>query len=433
MAGEKSLALYSLEAAQTRFHRVLDLMREHPDFGDNALLGKVLLKLARVYYFQYEFKKLISLVDEYLPAIEALGDQRILSRFLTETGYAHVFQGRQDIGKPLLERAFDIAESNHDEEGLGYASMGLMWHYCYWEFPDQACKERLDFYGDRAIEIGRKIDDVWLISKAMLANASAYTMWGYPAEVQKWDAALNQLVNETDDPRPRGLYMMRSGYVAALRGDFSAGIDYAQECLRTSISPIDQAYGHLVMAFNQVMLGQLEESSQALERLRIDMESKGMVIVNFLAIEVPYSFLLLLKGELAGSVTHLETQMKRFQSLGQPNAIAFGHLYLGQIYVILATSKERPGWNVVKRNLKFLLTKAPFAERLAFNHLELALNGCRELKCPAEEIQCLFQMFTLHLAKGRRKDADACLNQATEIAKVNNAESMLAAFQPTPE
>ena len=38
--------------------------------------------------------------------IEALGDQRRLSRFLFETGYAHVFGARQDIGRPLLDRLF---------------------------------------------------------------------------------------------------------------------------------------------------------------------------------------------------------------------------------------------------------------------------------------------------------------------------------------
>lgn len=433
LAGEKSLALYSLDAAQTRFHRVLELMREHQHCSDSALLGRLLLKLARVYYFQYEFKKLINLVDEYLPAIEALGDQRILSRFLTETGYAHVFQGRQDVGKPLLERAFQIAEANHDEEGIGYASMGLMWHYCYWEYPDQACKDQLDSYGNRAIEIGRKIDDVWLISKTMLASANAYEMWGYPTEVKNWDAALNQLANETDDPRPRGLYMMRSAYNAAMRGDFVAGIDYAEECLRTSISPIDLAYGNLAMAFNQVMLGQLEESTQALEHLRTDMENKGMVIVNFLAIEVPYSFLLLLKGELNQAITHLEQQAKRFQSLGQPNAQTYGHLYLGQIYVILATSKDRPTWDLIKRNWKFLLTKAPFAERHALNHLKLALDGCHELECPAGQIMCLFHMFTLHQSKERHSDAEACRDQATEIAKSNDAEQMLTAFQSERE
>ena len=47
--------------------------------------------------------------------------------------------------------------------------------------------------------------------------------------------------------------------------------------LPTLEGPIDLAYGNLAMAFNQVMLGQLEESTQALEHLRTDMENKGMV------------------------------------------------------------------------------------------------------------------------------------------------------------
>jgi len=433
LAGEKSLALYSLDAAEARFQHALDLMREHPGCADEALLARVLLKLARVYYFQYEFRKLIGMVDEYLPRIEALGDPRVLSRFLFETGYAHVFGAQQAIGKPLLERALEVAETVGDDEGIGYASMGLIWHHAFWGTPGPDRRETLECLGERAFGIARHIGDVWLESKTMLALANEYMLWGDLAKGRYWDDKLGQLARESDDPRPLGLSLFRRAYGTVYTGDFEVGIDYAEEALKTSISPIDRAYGQLALAFCQLMAGRLAESSEALVRLRKEMEAKGMLIVNFLATEVAYSFMLLMRGDLALAVRHLDGQMKRFSTLGQATAPAYGHLYLGQIHVILATNKERPTWDVVKRNLLFLLRTIPFADRRARAYLQQALDEARELDIPAVELLALVQLVTLHRARGRETEATACLETAQGIAPQIGGESLLAPLEVQPD
>jgi class 3 adenylate cyclase len=426
LAGEKSLGLYSLDAAATRFDRVLDIDRDNPGVVGDALLARVLLKLCRIYYFQYEFTKLIGLVDTYLPRIEALGDKKILGRFLFETGYAHVFGAKQDTGVLLLERAREVAESIGDEETIGYVSMGMMWHLMYWAEFGPNKLDKLESHGNRAIEIGRRLGDTWLVSKTMLAYANAYNMMGRMTECAQWTDALNRLAYETDDPRPLGASLFRRSYTEALNGDYEAAIDYAEEALRTSISPIDLAYGNLALALAQLMLGRLEESSKALIRLRDDMEDKGMVMTNLVTIEVPYAFMLLMQGKLGSAVQHLEQQMQRFKALGQTTAEAFGHLYLGQIFVILATSKERPTWSVIKRNLGFLLTTAPFAERHALRHLERSRAESQRLDLPAFEVYALIQLITLHRAKGRETEAAACLDKARAIATSIDAEYLLA-------
>jgi hypothetical protein len=136
--------------------------------------------------------------------------------------------------------------------------------------------------------------------------------------------------------------------------------------------------------------------------------------------------MLLMQGKLGSAVQHLEQQMQRFKALGQTTAEAFGHLYLGQIFVILATSKERPTWSVIKRNLGFLLTTAPFAERHALRHLERSRAESQRLDLPAFEVYALIQLITLHRAKGRETEAAACLDKARAIATSIDAEYLLA-------
>ena len=178
MAGEKSLGVYALEEAAERFRAVLDLFERHPDAAADDFLADVLLGVARVHYFTIDFGSLIAMVEKYLPRIEALGDQRRLSRFLFETGYAHVFGARQDIGRPLLERALEIGQEIDDEVAIAYTKMGLMWHYIYWEPASVARRETVNRLGEEAIEVGLRIGDVWLTSKAMVARGNEAAMWG---------------------------------------------------------------------------------------------------------------------------------------------------------------------------------------------------------------------------------------------------------------
>ncbi len=209
LAGEKSLGVYALEEAEARFQAVLDLVEQHPDAADDAFLADVLLGIARVYYFTVDFGSLIAMVEKYLPRVEALGDKKRLSRFLFETGYAHVFAARQEVGVPLLERALALGEEIGDDEAIGYASMGLTWSHIYWT---PAAPERHDTVlrlAERAIEIGRRIGDIWLTSKAILAEAAEADVWGRPDEARRADLALIELSRETGDPRPRRMGLWR--------------------------------------------------------------------------------------------------------------------------------------------------------------------------------------------------------------------------------
>jgi len=427
MAGKKSLALYALEAADIRFNQVLKMDREHPGCVNQDLRAQVVLQICRVYYFQFEFNKIIALVDAYLPLIEALGDEEILSRFLGETGYAHVFAGRQDIGRPLLERALSVAESINSEEGIGYASMGLIWHYVCWGEPNARRPEMVDALGKRALEIGKRMGDVWLTSKTMLAVGIGHGNWRNPADKQYWDDQLLALAEETGDHRTRALAFTARAYTEVVAGsNFAAALDYAEEAVRSSVSPVDKVMGQLASVLAKLLLGKAEESFELLVRLRKEAKDKGFVMGTFLTIEVPYAFALLARGEFARSVAVLERQMRRFTTLGEATAAPYGHLYLGQIYKTFALSKEKPEWRVVKHNLGFLLRTLPFADRLARKHLQRALDEARRLRCVGIEVVILVQLIELHQAKGRANDAEAYRAKARALVASLGAEEVIS-------
>ncbi len=425
LAGEKSLGVYALEEAEARFQAVLDLLDQHPDAADDAVLADVLLGIARVYYFTIDFGSLIALVEHYLPRIEALGDKRRLSRFLFETGYAHVFGGRQDLGRPLLERALAIGEEIGDDEAIGYAAMGLMWNHIYWASAGQERRETVRRLGERAIEIGRRIGDVWLTSKAILAMGNEASSWGRFHEVGRYDLLLFELSRETGDPRPRSMGLFRLAYRSVSERDYQQAVEYADEALSLSLSPIDRIYAQSAKAYAFVLSGRAAEAIEMLDELRRRSEEGHMRIVTFIAVDLPYGLALAMSGRLAKGVRYIESKARYYVGLGQPLAELWANYYLGEIYLQMALGTERPPLSVILRNLGFILRTAPFAARLARRHLEATEAQCRDYDIPLQLAMSLYSLGLLDTEKKQPDQARARLREAREIADSVEATNLV--------
>ena len=256
LAGENSLRIYSLDEAQGSLQQALDLIEANPGCVDDTELADILLLIARVLYFRSDFRALIDLVEPYLSRVEALGDSGRLSRFLFETGYAHVFACKAETGRMLLDRARSLAEADGDDLGIAYADMGIMWHRVYWGQPgaarDQAQREACE----RIVEIGRRHGDVWVASKARLANGIDFLLWGRAGESRAEFMKLMGMSRETNDPRPRSMGQWALAALDAFFGDYQDAIENAEEALRICLSPVDRLIAEAYEAVAMLMSGQ---------------------------------------------------------------------------------------------------------------------------------------------------------------------------------
>ncbi len=385
----------------------------------------MLLGIARVHYFTVDFGSLIAMVEKYLPRIEALGDKRRLSRFLFETGYAHVFGARQDVGQPLLERALALGEEIGDDEAIGYASMGLTWHHIYWSPASPERHDTVHRLAERAIEIGRRIGDVWLTSKAILAKSSDASMWGRPHEAHRHDLEHIELSRETGDPRPRSMALWRLAYGSVITGEYDEAIEYADEALHLSLSPIDRMYAEGAKALAFVLSGRAAEAVEVLEDMRRRSEAGQVWIVAFFTADLPCGLALVMSGRMAEGVRLIEDSARRYADLGQPYANAYAHYYLGEIYLQMVLGTERPPLSVILRNLGFILRTVPVVAAKARNHLEAAAEQSRVLDTPSFLAMSLYSLGLLESAKKRPQDARAHLDEAREVAAAVEAEALV--------
>ena len=424
LAGERSLIVYSLDEAEAHFRAAIARIEAAPGSVGDVVLVDVLLKLARVLYFSIDFYGIIAMVERYQPVVEGLGDPHRLARFLFETGYAHVFSAQQAIGKPMLERALSIGEQTGDAEIIGYASMGLMWHYQTWEQPSPETRRRVEDLSRTAAAIGIEIHDVWLTSKALLGVAIYFSVLGRPGECRRRAMRLIAHSRTTNDPRPRAMGLWMLAINNAIYFNYEEAIENADEAIAIGLNPVDRtaALGGRGMA--RTMLGQVEAALRDLGEFHTRCTEGGLLVALTVG-EFAYGVARVLSGDMAGGVRWIEEWRAWYAAWGFFNGAAFYDLYLGEIYLQMAIGKDKPPGAVMRRNFWFLLRTLPFAAGKARRHLEAAAGFFGENDMPALEAWSLMDLGRLHAAKKRPADARRCLERARPLAEAGEEPALI--------
>ena len=305
LAGENSLRVYSLEEAKQRLEAALALIEEHPDAVDDSLLTDILLHIARIKYFQFEFDAIIDLVQAYLPRVEALGGKQRLSRFLFEGGYANVFASRIEEGRKLLGRARALGEDIGDDLAIAYADLGTMWDRLSWGTPGDARHEDQREAGERIMAVGRRHGDIWLASKANLALGLDLMAWGRPGEGHKVLSELMAMSRENNDPRPRTMALWAFAAADAFSGNYTEAIENADEALRVVLSPVDIGAAHTYKAFAMIMSGQAADGMALALEMVPEAESRGLRMI-VAPVKMAMGVGSVMMGEMARGIKQIE-------------------------------------------------------------------------------------------------------------------------------
>jgi tetratricopeptide (TPR) repeat protein len=424
IAGENSLRIYSLEEAQNHLQQALDIIEANPGCVDDTVLADILLHIARALYFQFDFQALIALVEPYLERVEALGDTRRLSRFLFETGYAHVFGCQAEKGRALLDRARALAEADGDELAVAYADMGIMWHRCYWGKTGEARHHAQREAAASIVEIGKRRSDTWLASKGQLANSIDLVAWGHPGAARASLMKLMAMSRDTNDPRPRTMAQWALEVVDIFAGDYDEAIEKADDALRICLSPIDRCAAQGFKGLALLLSGQVETGMTQTSKIIDETDAKSFLMVT-VAVKMALGIGRVLQGDMANGVRALEAVQAQAEAWNMTTATPMGNFYLGRTYLQFAISDEKPPLSVMLANLPFLLRTLPFAKSKARQYLQNALDGFRALDVSADIAQCHYHLGLLDQATKRIEQAKKNFNTAREVAASVEADNIV--------
>ncbi len=413
-AGEKSLRVYSIEEAHDWFRQVVELLEARQGSADDAFLADVLLHWVRVHYYRKDFRGLISLVERYLPRVEALGDPRRLSLCLFWLGFSYFFGARLDTATPLLERALELGEALGDEECVGYTCMGLT--YLYTSKPGDHPRDIVDRFGHRGLEIATRLGDVYLASKC-LAGLGSQRMWtGRTKEARQFLLRIMDLGRGAGDPRTISLGLWTLGRVEILEQRFEEAIENAEECLRIAPDPLDRLGARAVKGMALALGGRTKEGIDILQDVRRELVA-GDVLYVLPSLDIPLGAAMVLGGKMAAGVRWIEEAMRRSSEWAAEPFQAWGHLTLGEIYLQMILAERKPPLGLLLKNLGFLLRTRPFAARLSRRHLEETVRIARKFDMPAFLARGLLDLGLLSKREKRLGEARAHLEEARQIAE----------------
>ncbi len=124
------------------------------------------------------------------------------------------------------------------------------------------------------------------------------------------------------------------------------------------------------------------------------------------------------------SIRWIHEGIRRIESWGNRQFPVLGYMILGEIYLQIATSPEKPPPRVLIKNLGFVLTNVPFARTKARRNLEEAIRRCRVIDMPGHLARCLLDMGMLHKASKRIPAARACFAEALAVAETVRAQNI---------
>ncbi len=418
MAGEKSYWVCSMEEAHHRFHKAVELIEAEPSCVDDLFLADVLAKWAKAFVYRADFKGMTRLLERYLPKMESLGDKRRLSLMLTWLADSHVFAGRGDKAKPLVERALVLAEESDDPECIGQAARVLAWLYSYW-IPDSAQSEAMvERHCRLALECAEKTNDIVIFLQATLIMAVHRFLRSRYTESRLYCSKLMELGQRFRDNRFLSHAQWSLGFINVMDGRYEEALENAEQALQLCPDLIDEFCARAVKAGALALKGEVSEGLELLRKVRDDIIENDFIL-PLASIDMPFGATLALAGRMSQGVRHLHDAIERWRMLGNYTEQVNGHLYLGEIYLQLALGTARPPFRVILKNLWFLLRTIPVARRKARRHFEEVARSAGEYNMPGYLAKALFGLGLLSRAKKDFREARSFFEDALQVAETS--------------
>lgn len=429
-SGDRSLSLYSLDAAETRFEQALSTLET--DLSENNLIqrAEIALKLCRVFYFQYNFRRIVERAQPYLDILSATKHPTIYSRLLSECGYANVFRGAAEQGKMQLSEALKLGELHGNPETIGYASLGLSWYYAHWcSAGPKHVTTAFEHAFRTASKCGQDTSDLWLESKAWMSAGCFHLSRGRFNQAIECCEYLYQLSDNSNDPRPRGLGHYIHSVVMSFQEDYVSALKFANTALQNSISPLDRVTSEAAAIYARLMSGEHHSALTEYRELLNRVERNEFRVISFYNIDAPYGLALILSGSMSAGEQHIWSTMRRYQSFGLVMADACAHYYVGKFYAIVALSDERPSLPVMLKNATYLMRIVPRIYSLAVRELTKALDGFEEAGNVGFSADAAWVLFQLYKKKKQHRKADALLKRANKLARQSGHSTILNAIE----
>jgi hypothetical protein len=127
-----------------------------------------------------------------------------------------------------------------------------------------------------------------------------------------------------------------------LRPNSSAeALENAQKADQIALAPLDHLCAHLAEGGAHALMGRANEALRIFDDVRQKSETNGFIVLVMMG-DIFHGASIALSGEFGRGIRWIHDSIARIETWGNPHFPALGYLILGEIYLQLATSPEKP-------------------------------------------------------------------------------------------
>lgn len=417
VAGKKSLNLFSLTSAKSKFERAFDLIKKHDLTIESEFLGDFFADWFEVKQWLVEFNSTISVFESNPKMFARLREHKRYGRIIGLVGVAYSQNLEFGKSKEKLLEAIRIGREHKNDEAIADGSLGLMLLHC--SATEEGSLDRIE-------EICGTMDE--LFDGELPPYYKTYRHWYLSWRLAlrgDMDVALERGQELTDWGRVNnyaGAVGWGSNIVSfneAYSENFEAAIRIAEEGIHSGGGRVNQLICSGIKGFSMVVSGQVKEGSEILQRvfdIGHELDFRGV----FNIVDGPIGLAKVVAGDLGGGVKWLNEATSRSLSNGNSHGAAMGHITLGQIYLQIATSKEKPSFKAILKNIVFLMTSIPFAKTKSVQHLDEAIRIGQKMSMFGVTAHALFLKSQALRTSKRVSDAnDTLLKAKSEVNQIH--------------
>jgi tetratricopeptide (TPR) repeat protein len=359
-------------------------------------------------------------LETHADIAKSLDDKAAQGMFYAWLGLVLYFRSRTKESYQYLLKALEIGQAENDPKISGYARAWLA----------QPCAEMGRFeeavqHGQLAYEIGKKLPEhPYLYFKSLWGLS--YTNYCQGSGKICFELGQNLIDFGTRHSNMRCLVVghicVGLGFTSA--GDYPAAIRSFEQGVAAAADPFYEQWAKLFLAANYLSNNQLNEAETAFIEVQKYAAEFGCELFADYATAL-LGIVDFIRGNLSGGIKIVEETMHRMAEAERKTMIAYWENILGNLYLQIILSDEKPNMAFLFKNIGFIVSKLPRADQKAAAHFNNAIELAKKIGAVGTVGKAILNLGLLHKAKKRESTAKDCLTEAIRIFEETEAEGFL--------
>jgi class 3 adenylate cyclase/tetratricopeptide (TPR) repeat protein len=431
LSGRKALKKYAVIEAHYYYEKAYQILtdRTRPVDDMSSQTLELLLEWFFVFHLRGRYGDVLTFLKRHESSAMSCDDLQLKGMYLTCMGWA--YQRREDLNasRNCLLEAIAIGERINNYKVISYAHAFMIWTCTDLGLLDEA----VAFAGkaETACRFFESEDPSWsfemdqnLVRFVLTGTAIACWFKGDCRQCRHLGDRLLAYGRRAEDVNSVSEGHLAHGMGCFAAGDYQGAIDRCMTAVNRSADPLFSVNAGFLMAYAHLSIGDISQAEKKFEEIISFCRRSGYEYIGTSANALS-SLIAVARGDVGAGVKTLNRYASQSMADGKHYHAQTFHYLLGSIYLKMALREGAFGASMVVKNLPFLVTHLPWAEKHAERHFNVAIRIAGQINALGIKGQALLDLGRLYCSRNRNDLAVQLIKESIALFKQLGADNHL--------